>query len=194
MKGPVRGARPPRVLDDACDEIACNDHIYGSWRMDVPIGGESGVWVRLEAAQRVRIVVDGADSGQAPLAIHARADACAGEGDLEQAVGDAVAEGENREAPTRLQLPCAEGAGRDVVYRWRTPEAGEYVFDTQGSDFDTMLGVLDASCNAVLACNDDHFGLQSQLAVELEADQEVRIVVAGFRGRNGSYRLNITGP
>ena len=49
-------------------------------------------------------------------------------------------------------------------------------------------------CNAVLACNDDHFGLQSQLAVELEADQEVRIVVAGFRGRNGSYRLNITGP
>ena len=76
----------------------------------------------------------------------------------------------------------------------RAPDAGQYVLDTSGSDFDTMLGVLDAGCGEVLACNDDDFGLQSRLEVALDAGQEVRIVVAGFRGRSGDYRLDISGP
>ncbi len=178
------------VLDD-CVELACNDHIYGTWRMDVPIGAESGVWLQLAAEQEVRVVVDGADSGTAPLAIHRRSEACAGE-DLGAELG-LVAEGQNTEAPTRLQLPCA-GAGRDTVYAWTAPEAGDYVFDTFGSDFDTVLGVLDPTCADTLACSDDEGGFQSRVQVALEAEQEVRLVVAGFRGRDGAFRLNVSRP
>lgn len=172
------------VLDADCDELACNDHIYGTWRRDVPIGAESGLWLPLEAGQQVRVVIDGADAGNAPLAIHRRADACEGDADLEAQV-----EGDNAESPTRLELPCA-GSGRDHVYRFVAPAAGTWRFDTAGSDFDTVLAVLTADCSDALACNDDAIGLQSQLEVDLDADQPVRVVVSGFRGRNGHFVLN----
>ena len=181
------------LLDDDCAELACNDHLYGTWRRDVPIGAESGFWAALEADQRVRIVVDGAGSGTAPLAIHPRTETCGAAVDLADATGPAVAEDTNVDAPTRLQLPCA-GAGRDQLYRWRAPAAGRYVFDTVGSDFDTVLAITGADCAETLACSDDAEGLQSRVEIDLEADQEVRVVISGFRGRDGTFRLNITAP
>ena len=61
-----------------------------------------------------------------------------------------------------------------------------------GSTYDTTLYVLGASCTGLqLACNDDSFGLQSELFIALTAGQTVTIVVDGFGDQSGSYTLNI---
>jgi hypothetical protein len=139
------------------------------------------------------VVIDGegnAQSGAFVVNIHGQGAEC-GDTDLASAVGDAVAEGNNAEAPTRYPDACATAA-RDHTLRWVAPAAGTWRIDTIGSDFDTVLWVLDATCSGdARACNDDAMDLQSAIEVQLEADEEIRIVVAGFRGRNGAWRLNI---
>ena len=41
------------------------------------------------------------------------------------------------------------------------------------------------------ACNDDADGLQSRLEVDVEAGDELILVVAGFNGNRGEHQLNI---
>ena len=73
-----------------------------------------------------------------------------------------------------------------------TPQAaGVYRFSTAGSDFDTVLAILEGQCGESIACNDDHEGLQSQLEQELAAGQTVTIAVGGFRLNRGQYILRV---
>jgi hypothetical protein len=61
--------------------------------------------------------------------------------------------------------------GIATVWYTFTPETdGTYVFDTIGSDFDTTLAVSEGSPGdlSLLACNDDFFGLQSGVVIDLE--------------------------
>lgn len=72
--------------------------------------------------------------------------------------------------------------GQDWGYTWVAPATNGYTITTQGTDFDTVLFILDGDCNGdVLACNDDisFDNLASQVYVELEEGQEVVIVVDG---------------
>src|SRR5207302_907476 len=44
----------------------------------------------------------------------------------------------------------------DVAFQWTAPGTGTFQIDTHGSDFDTILWVLDGTCTGrELACNDD---------------------------------------
>jgi hypothetical protein len=64
------------------------------------------------------------------------------------------------------------GCGLATVWYTFTPDTdGNYAFTTVGSDYDTTLAVLDGSPGALnlLACNDDAFGLQSAIMLELTA-------------------------
>jgi len=83
----------------------------------------------------------------------------------------------------------------DVAYRWRAPKDGFYSFNTEGSTFDTVITLYEAHCDAVeLRCNDDIVlgTTHSRLRVELEADQEVVVVVDAYeQGQNGNVRLVI---
>ena len=63
---------------------------------------------------------------------------------------------------TFASAPCATdatGASADFAAFFVAPEAGEYIFTSEGSDFDTVMHIADAedaSCSGiVLACNDD---------------------------------------
>ena len=114
--------------------------------------------------------------------------------DLGNTVGDGVARGNNGGRHTRYLGSCA-GTARDAVYVWTAPGAGDYVFDTFGSDTDTVLFIMEGACGErELACNDDARDLQSSVTLNVEQGAVYTIVISGFRGRNGDYQLNITAP
>ena len=84
---------------------------------------------------------------------------------------------------------------------------GTFTFDTDGSDYDTVLHLRDGNCSGPeLACSDDDLpGYLSSLTVELTQGQEITVVVSGFNGRpegpgalptggGGNWVLNVAGP
>ncbi|MEO0601136.1 MAG: hypothetical protein AAF211_06850, partial [Myxococcota bacterium] len=86
---------------------------------------------------------------------------------------------------------CALSLAQDVSFEFTAPEAGDYTFDTVGSDFDTVLTVLDGCGGTELACNDDTVGLQSEVTVTLAADQTVLVVVDGYSDIEGSVTVRV---
>jgi hypothetical protein len=87
------------------------------------------------------------------------------------------------------------GAG-DTVYGWQAPADGWFVFHTEGSNFDTVLTVLDADCATELACSDDvsndvmNPDTSSRVVLELTKDEQVYIVVDGD-AMAGQYSLSV---
>ncbi|MFA5995520.1 MAG: putative metal-binding motif-containing protein [Patescibacteria group bacterium] len=84
----------------------------------------------------------------------------------------------------------------DYIYNWTAPATGEYTVSTVGSDFDTVLFLVDGNSCAntnVLAVNDDmaHDSYDSLVTVNLVAGQPVRVVVDGWEDYAGNYILNI---
>jgi hypothetical protein len=64
--------------------------------------------------------------------------------------------------------------------------------DTEGTDFDTVLYVLEADCETELACDDDDgAGTTSALTFRATAGQPYFIVVDGYRENAGPFTLNI---
>jgi len=88
---------------------------------------------------------------------------------------------------------CGGIAAPEIAYGFTAPSAGTYTFDTFGSSFDTVLYVRDGTAceGPELACNDDEGGLQSQVQVDLGADQIVTIVIDGYSTNFGDYTLGI---
>ncbi|MBN2194187.1 MAG: hypothetical protein JW751_15325 [Polyangiaceae bacterium] len=96
-------------------------------------------------------------------------------------------------AGNELSAYCGGASAQEVSYFFTASASGEYVFDTAGSDYDTVLYLLDGGCDGpVLACNDDANGrVQSEIHATLRAGQTVAVVVDGWSG-NGNYVLNVT--
>ncbi len=92
---------------------------------------------------------------------------------------------------------CGGGGGRapEAVFGFTAPGAGRYVFSTTGSRFDTILYVRDRWCTgAELACDDDGGGEgASQITLELEANQEVAVIVDGYGDKSGRFSLTVRG-
>lgn len=78
----------------------------------------------------------------------------------------------------------------DGFFQWTAPAAGDYVFDTFGTSYDTMMMIsLGTGCGATcVGFNDDFGSLQSQVTVlGLTASQQVLIQL-------GSYNSATSGP
>jgi hypothetical protein len=103
--------------------------------------------------------------------------------------------GSTAAAPNSLEPPCADFGASDVAYTFTAPSTANYMFDTIGSSFDTVLYAFDGtSCN-LLGCNDDSIGLQSQLPLQLSAGQQIVLVLDGFTmGEAGPYTLTVSSP
>jgi hypothetical protein len=88
---------------------------------------------------------------------------------------------------------CATRNAPDASYIWSAPVLGLYTFDTFGSEFDTILHLRPYNNSSqLLACNDDANGsLQSSVSLNLTAGQVVFVVVDGYSGSTGKYKLNI---
>jgi hypothetical protein len=92
-----------------------------------------------------------------------------------------------------FSLACGVGNSDDASIYWVAPEAGYYSIDTFGSSFDTVLGVVSASCDGTeLACNDDGGAEapQSEIVREFAAGEEVVFVVDGKSGSFGDAVVN----
>jgi hypothetical protein len=118
-------------------------------------------------------------------------------------VGPSILTGTNVDAGDDTAPECVGGngaGGQDIAVQWTVPVTGQYTINTIGSDFDTVLYLLDRSCDGEsLICNDDAFGgsgggpggLLSQVTPPLEAGQNVIIVIDAYGGADGDFVLNI---
>lgn len=118
--------------------------------------------------------------------------ACSDE-DIGGLTGPAIVTGDTNTDDDDLGASCGGGDGNDHVVTFTAPAAGIYVFDTFGSAYDTKLALY-ADCTSELYCNDDTGGLQSQLAINMGAGQDVLVVIDGYDGSTGPFILNITPP
>ncbi len=98
--------------------------------------------------------------------------------------------GNSAGAAAQLQGSCG-GEGAEVVWRFDAVAAGPVCLLTAGSSYDTVLYVRaeDCAAGAEVACNDDAFGLQSEVQFEAAADTPYYVVVDGFAG-GGDYVLS----
>lgn len=88
---------------------------------------------------------------------------------------------------------CGGADAPESSTEFTAPRGGLYVFDTEGSAFDTVLYVLNEQGTEV-ACSDDvEVGVNnaSRVAIPLAAGQRVRVVVDGFGSESGAFRLRI---
>lgn len=89
---------------------------------------------------------------------------------------------------------CDFNVASDVWYTYTASASGEIVFQTAGSDYDTILS-LHPACPGIdnhLACNDDDHPLTtSRIIHDMAAGETVLVRVAGDNGSSGSLVLDI---
>jgi hypothetical protein len=102
--------------------------------------------------------------------------------------------GDTSEATNDGQASCGASLfSPDVWFRYQATASGVVWANTFGSSFDTVLSVHSA-CPGTLAneleCNDDSWGLQSQVGFTTSAGNQYLIRVSGFNSATGAYVLN----
>lgn len=113
--------------------------------------------------------------------------------DLGTNTGPSVTSGDTTGDDDDLQPSCGGASGNDRVIEFTATGAGTYTFDTFGSGYDTKIALY-SDCSTELACNDDFGGLQSQLELDMNANQTVLVVVDGYGANEGPWVLNIAAP
>ncbi len=113
--------------------------------------------------------------------------------DLGSNTGAPVSSGNTGNDDDDLAPSCGGVSGPDRVLEFTAAAAGTYTFDTFGSGYDTKLALY-SNCTTELLCNDDFGGLQSQLTLDMSANQTVLVVVDGYGGGAGDWLLNIAAP
>lgn len=102
------------------------------------------------------------------------------------AVGDTVGPVDTADATTAEDDPvpsCTGPAGHSVWYTVTPDVSGWIEVTTFGSDYDTVVVVLDG--DAEVACNDDTDGLQSRTVFLGEAGVTYHLMIASFPGAPG---------
>ncbi len=100
--------------------------------------------------------------------------------------------GDTQGGSFQFDSSCGGESAPERTFLFVPPFTGPYVFSTAGSDFDTVLYLLDGSCGgAVIDCNDDFDDVTSLLFVDLVAGQPTTIVVDGFGNATGNYGLEV---
>ena len=90
-----------------------------------------------------------------------------------------------------VTLSCGAEGGGDQLLSWQAPGTDYYVFDTNGSSFDTVLGLLDGCDGNELACDHKTVGMASEIVRKFAHATDVVIVVDGFAGDQGIGTLNV---
>jgi hypothetical protein len=88
---------------------------------------------------------------------------------------------------------CGQFPAPDFAFGFQAPFTGEFVFDTAGSSFDTVLYIDEGECGRrELGCSDDFIGLSSRLVVSMTEGEVVTVVVDGFEADElGPFTLTI---
>jgi hypothetical protein len=174
------------ALEDDCEgeELACVDDIAGL------SSGRSGFSLDLEAGDALAIVVDSASPAETSLSvlsIHPYIESCP-DGDLGAETGSWT--GTHTTFDQAHQEACPPAVG-NLEFTWAAPEDGTYTYSTGGSDFDTVIYVLDACGGSEVTCNDDTDSLQSQVSFTASAGDTYIIGLGGFDRYEGEYVITI---
>ena len=108
-----------------------------------------------------------------------------------------TAHGNTDNGARAITLGCSStDLAPESVFHYRADHAARVVFDTNGSDFDTVLGVR-TGCDQAgteFVCNDDNGGggSWSQVAVDLNANEDYFVIVDGYDGTSGAVTVNAT--
>jgi hypothetical protein len=175
------------VLEGICaGREICNDDTEGT---------QSELTLALAQGQTVTVVVDGYGGSTGPFVLNVY-QLNQGQCPHEQLVGwpPFTRSGSTAGQASFHATSCgAAESSPDYTYVFTAPASGEYVFDTNGSMYDTVLALLAGYCEGrELACNDDWEDVDSRLSVYLDAGQTVTVVVTGFGGDSGQFVLNVT--
>ena len=94
----------------------------------------------------------------------------------------------------RIALSCGAGNSNDQRFSWKAPATDYYIFDTDGSGFDTALALFSDCDGTEVACNNNIDGdtLTSRLVTKIERDTELMIAVDGVSGDQGQGSLNVS--
>ena len=93
-------------------------------------------------------------------------------------------------------VPIVGRGSPDESWMFTAPRSGTYIFELE-TKYDGTLALLDMRPSAnegdVLACNDDAKGFyrRSLIRIELTAMTKVRVLVDGFGGDRGDYKLTV---
>ena len=173
------------ALAGDCDgkELACSDDIDGLG------GGRSGFSLDTDAGEALVIVVDSYSSSDSPsvLSIHPYVSGCP-EVDLGQQSG--TWSGSFSSFDQAHQEACPPAVG-NLEFTWTAPNDGSYTYSSGGSDFDTVIYVLDECGGSELTCNDDSGGLQSEVSFAALAGEEFIVGLGGFDTSAGNYEITI---
>lgn len=117
-----------------------------------------------------------------------------GDGDMCPAnVLDDATSGTTLGQPNAASGSCGGDEAPDLAFEFTAAQDGNYTFSTDGSDFDTVLYVLDGeNCGGPeLACDDDGGeSTQSEVTVTLSEGQGVVVVVDGYGSASGAFTLS----
>ncbi len=114
------------------------------------------------------------------------------DGILEIPVGSGLVEDSTAPGGDDFTGTCGGGGSADLAYQWEAPFDGFFVFDTQGSDFDTVLYLRDDCMGEELACSDNIEGsVSSEIVAPFSMGDRVLVVVDGNAGETGNAVLNI---
>jgi hypothetical protein len=109
--------------------------------------------------------------------------------------------GDTSTADSTFRSTECGGEGPEAAFRWTAPSEGgpaDWVIETTGSEFDTVLHVRSGTCEGPeIACDDDDEGGESVLptsrvTVNLDNDEEVVIFVDAYFSTGGHFVLNIS--
>ncbi len=170
-------------------EIACNDDDCGL---------QSTVSGPIASGQTVVIQVGGYNlqSGTGSLAVNFTASGAPNNDNCAQAI--AVSNGtptafNTINATTDGPENCGFNNAKDIWYSYTACGDGTISASTCGSSFDTVVTIYDGCGGAVLACNDDACGLQSNASFAgVSSGQTVLIQVSGYFGASGAGTLSVT--
>ncbi|WP_163868739.1 hypothetical protein [Myxococcus eversor] len=143
----------------------------------------------LVPGQRLRIFVDGFSSacGDFKLNIH-RIGLNVGSSLGSPIMSSDTCFGDNDWSPTCAYSPSA----LDSSALWTAPATRAYTFSSAGSNYDTVIEVLDLASGTSLACNDDNgTSLQSSVSINLQQGQTVLVNMDGYNSHCGLYYLNV---
>lgn len=107
------------------------------------------------------------------------------------------ATGTNMGASKEIGEPNHAGnvGGASIWWTWTAPSTGAWEINTQGSSFDTLLGVYTGSAInglTTVAGNDDGgAGLSSKVSIVATAGMVYQIAVDGYAGDSGTVMLNV---
>ncbi len=173
------------ALAGACDgeELACSDDIPGLG------GGRSGFSLDVVVGDVLVIVVDSHSSSVGPsvLSVHPYVSGCP---TVDLGPGTGTWSGSFSSFDQAHQEACPPAVG-NLQFTWTAPADGTYTYSTAGSDFDTVIYLLDECGGAELGCNDDSGGLQSELSFAALAGEEFIVGLGGFDTSEGDYVITI---